>query len=327
MAGFRKAKAEQASLKIGLYGLPGSGKTFTSLLLAEGLAKTTGKRIAFVDTERGTDFYCQAVAQRRVHPEAFDFDAIYTRSITEVLREVKSLDPNQYGVVIIDSMTHIWEACMAAYSGNTTRQGSIPAHAWGNIKKPYKELMAALLSANMHAIICGRQGNDWDTDDNGQMTKVGVKMKAETETPYEPHILIRMESMFDEKEKKHCIWSYVEKDRTGILMGKIVKDPSFDSVCKPLLHLLGATQAFIQTADDVAHKDNETLAEQARHKEAKSKETARQFKARMDLARDLNELSAIAKELTPAAKKDMVTADVDFLREAFQTRESELKKG
>ena len=89
MAGFRKAKAEQAALKIGLYGPPGSGKSFTSLLLAEGLVKNTGKRIAFVDTERGTDFYCQAVAQRAIHPEAFDFDAIYTRSITEVTSAIQ----------------------------------------------------------------------------------------------------------------------------------------------------------------------------------------------------------------------------------------------
>jgi hypothetical protein len=51
MAGFRKAKAEQAALKMGIYGPPGPGKTFTSLLMAEGLAKATGKRIAVVDTE------------------------------------------------------------------------------------------------------------------------------------------------------------------------------------------------------------------------------------------------------------------------------------
>jgi Cdc6-like AAA superfamily ATPase len=44
MAGFRKAKAEQAALKMGVYGPPGSGKTFTSLLLAEGLGKVSGKR-------------------------------------------------------------------------------------------------------------------------------------------------------------------------------------------------------------------------------------------------------------------------------------------
>ena len=51
MAGFRKAKAEQAALKVGLYGPPGSGKTFTALLLAEGLAKATKKRVAYVDTD------------------------------------------------------------------------------------------------------------------------------------------------------------------------------------------------------------------------------------------------------------------------------------
>ena len=39
MAGFRKAKAEQAALKIGFYGAQGSGKTFTALLIAEGLAQ------------------------------------------------------------------------------------------------------------------------------------------------------------------------------------------------------------------------------------------------------------------------------------------------
>ena len=46
MAGFRKAKAEQAALKMGIYGPPGSGKTFTSLLIAEGLAKLSGKGVA-----------------------------------------------------------------------------------------------------------------------------------------------------------------------------------------------------------------------------------------------------------------------------------------
>lgn len=132
MAGFRKAKAEQAALKMGLYGAPGSGKTFTSLLIAEGLADLTKKRVAYVDTEHGTDFYCQAVADRGVHPEAFDFDAIYTRSLTETIEETKKLDPKEHGVVVVDSFTHLWEAAQAAYSGNVNRAGQIPFHAWGN---------------------------------------------------------------------------------------------------------------------------------------------------------------------------------------------------
>ena len=53
MAGFRKASPEQAALKFAIYGPPGSGKTFTTLLVAEGLANIIGKRVAMVDTERG----------------------------------------------------------------------------------------------------------------------------------------------------------------------------------------------------------------------------------------------------------------------------------
>jgi signal recognition particle GTPase len=101
MAGFRKAKAEQAALKVGMYGLPGSGKTFTALLAAEGLARVTGKRVAFCDSERGTDFYAQAVKARTIHPEAFDFDALYSRSIVEISDAVRGLDPTKYGVLVI----------------------------------------------------------------------------------------------------------------------------------------------------------------------------------------------------------------------------------
>ena len=124
MAGFRKAKAEQAALKMGIYGPPGSGKTFTSLLLGEGLAMASKKRIAYVDTEHGTDFYCQKVPSRSVHPEAFDFDAIYTRALTEVASSVRALNADEYGVIIIDSVTHLWEAARAA-SDEAHRFGAI----------------------------------------------------------------------------------------------------------------------------------------------------------------------------------------------------------
>src|SRR5688572_4605716 len=108
MAGFQRAKAEQAAIKMGIYGPPGAGKTFTSLLIAEGLAKASGKRIAYVDTEHGTDFYCKAVPTRAVHPEAFDFDALYTRSLTEVMAAVRGLKADEYGVIVLDSITHLW---------------------------------------------------------------------------------------------------------------------------------------------------------------------------------------------------------------------------
>jgi hypothetical protein len=333
MAGFRKAKAEQAALKMGIYGPAGKGKTFTSLLIAEGLANLTNKRIAYVDTERGTDFYCKPVAARQVHPEAFDFDAIYTRSLTEILAGVKALKASDYSVLVIDSMTHIWEAAINAYEGKTTSVGTIPLQAWGRIKRPYKELMNFLLSSPMHVIICGRQGNEFGTDDDGEMKKIGVKMKAEGETPYEPHILVRMEVNRDASGNEGII-AIAEKDRTGILAGRAIRlwpapkgkeqTHTFDMLVKPILPLLGGTQAKIESEDDAAMKDAEALAEQEKQRERTSAELLRKYSGLIDLASGPNQLKDVGKEITPEIKRQMTAADVTKLREKYQSAEARM---
>lgn len=328
MAGFRKAAAEQAALKMGIYGPAGSGKTLTSLLIAEGLGKVSGKRVAFVDTERGTDFYCQAVASRAVHPEAFDFDALYTKSLTEVLSAVRDIDITTHGVVVIDSVTHLWEAAIAAYSGRQTSAGTIPMHAWGKIKKPYKDLMSFLLSSPLHVILCGRQGTDYATDEEtDELKAVGVKMKAEGETPYEPHILIRMEAVKPKKANEVAqIFAYAEKDRTGVLAGRSFQNPSFDSLCRPILPLLGSVQARVATSDETAARDAEELAEQERLRAAQSANLVRELTAKIALAADAAALKAVGKTITPAVKAQMLPADVAKVREDYQAREAELGK-
>lgn len=327
MAGFRKAKAEQAALKMGIYGPPGSGKSFTALLLSEGLAKFSKKRIAYVDTEHGTDFYCQKVPTRAVHPEAFDFDAIYTRALTEVSGAVRGLDPNAYGVVIIDSITHLWEAARAAYDGRQTKIGTIPMQAWGKIKKPYKDLMAYLLSSPMHVIICGRQVVEYETDEETDEVKaIGVKMKAEGETPYEPHILIRMEAIKPKKTNEVAtIIAYAEKDRTGVLSGRSFANPTFETLCAPLMGLLGEKQAQMETGDESAAIDAEQLAKQEKERDQESQVLLRDFKAHIDLVKDAAALKAIGKEITPQVKSKMLPAHVAELREHYQHREGQLQ--
>lgn len=325
MAGFRKAKAEQAAIKLGIYGPPGSGKTFTSLLLAEGLSKTNGKRVAYIDTEHGTDFYCKEVKTRRVHPEAFDFDALYTRSITEVEAAVKSIG-DEYGVIVLDSITHIWEAAIASYSGRTTSVGTIPMQAWGKIKKPYKSIMATLLSSPCHVIICGRQGVEYATnEETDELQAVGLKMKAEGETAYEPHILLRMESIKPRKTNEIAqIVAYAEKDRTGVLAGRSFINPTFETICGPILDLLGGTQAKVQTTDETAAQDAEAIGEADRQREAEGEKSFNDFVARITLAKDVKELKAIGNELTPKVKSLMGPDRVDTLRGKYLTREQEL---
>jgi|TARA_A100000172_G_scaffold77540_1_gene62071 hypothetical protein len=299
MSSFKPAEPQQARLKIAIYGPPGSGKTFTSLLWAEGLAKSRGKKIAFVDTERGTDFYAQEVKNRKIHPEAFAFDAIYTKSLKLVRDAIAELDPEEYGVVVLDSISHLWDSAIEAYEGQKTSADTIPMHAWGQIKKPYKQLLNYLIASPFDVFILGRQGNVFE-EDGGQLRKVGVKMKAEGETPHEPHVCVRLENKQDQADTtKSTVLMYVEKDRTGILQGQTIANPNFKTI-EVLLPYLGDKQAPQEDDEERKAQDAELLAEQEsakRNKEGKSQTLLSEFRVQLSACTDIEELGAVAKEL------------------------------
>ena len=320
MSGFKKAVTEQAALKLGLYGPAGSGKSFTAQLVAEGLALASGKRVAVIDTERGHDFYCQAVPSRQVHPEAFDFDALHTRAITEALDEVRKLDPKAYSVVVIDSITHLWDACKNSYQGKKTKTGSIPYYAWDRIKKPYRDLMAFLLSSPFHVIICGRQGNEWEDDaESGEKKIVGVKMRAEGETQYEPHVLIRMEQ-FKPGAKQAVPIAHVEKDRTGVLSGRSIEMPSFGNIARPLMSLLGGHQAALPDEDAASLQDAEALARQEKDRARESAALVAEFSQRFRDAsgESIDAVDAVAKGITKEVKLRLLPEDLQTVRNLYK---------
>lgn len=260
MAKFQKAKSEQAYFKAGLYGKTGSGKTLTSLLWAEGLATRENKRIAYIDTERGTEFYTMDIPERRVHPAAFDFDRIITRSLMETLEAVEQIDPAVYGVLVIDSVTHLWEAARNAYTGKLMSNGGIPIQAWQGIKRPYKRLMSLFLDGNFHAILCGREGVIMEEDEETGETKVtGAKMKAEGETPHEPHVCGRMTPERG-KDGSDLIRVFFEKDRSGILQGKMFNWPNYQTIEPVVGYLRGGVQGKLGTPEENAEMDAERQA-------------------------------------------------------------------
>lgn len=334
MSGFRKAVPKQAAIKMSMFGPPGSGKTASALLFAEGIARVTGKRVAFVDTERGTDFYAMAVADRKFHPAAFDFDAIYTRSISEVHKNVMQLDPAEHGIVVLDSMSHLWDAAIAAYTGHKTRAGTIPMNAWTGIKRPYKALMKFLIDSPYHVFLLGRQANVFEEDsDTGEMRAAGVKMRAEGETAYEPHICLRMaaeRTVKNEKgksvmAKEQIITAYAEKDRTGTLQGKMIAFPTFANVIAPILGLMSGEQGATPSDEDAAQQDAEAANNAARDREQHSKDLATRYKARFQLAEDADALKQIAAELTPAMKRQLTGQDLTEVRNAYCARDDTLK--
>jgi hypothetical protein len=186
--------------------------------------------------------------------------------------------------------------------------------------------MAFLLSSPLHVIICGRQKTVYAEDEETEELKAtGVTMRAEGETPYEPHILIRMESIKPKKTNELAqIVAYAEKDRTGVLSGRSFVNPTYESLCRPLLPLLGSVQAHVG-ADHAAAVDAETLATQEKEREVKSAEHLRNLSAMIDLAPDAKALKDLGKQITPELKASMLPADVAALREKYQGREQALR--
>jgi hypothetical protein len=323
---FHKPKAQKAALKMALYGPAGSGKTFSALLIAEGLAQHTGKRIAYVDTEFGTAFYGQHVPGRAVHPQPFDFDVLYTKSITQALDAVRGLDQQIHGVLVIDSISHPWDAAIAAYTGKKTKAGTVPLRAWTSIKRPYKELVHLLLVSPVHVLICGRQGNDFAEDEEtGELKSLGFKMRAEGETAYEPDVLLRLEAHKPGKKGTLVPTAVVEKDRTGVLAGKTIAWPTFDNLAEPLLGLLGTTQAAPPTDDEVGVQDAEALARQEREHQQRSADLAGRYNTRMGEASTVADLQRVAAELTPAVKTQLVANDLMRVRGAYAERLAKLR--
>jgi len=322
---FKKASPQQARLKVSMYGGPGSGKTFTTLLFAEGLAAVRGGRIAYVDTERGTDFYAKA-AKRPAHPEAFDFDALYTRSLADTVREIKALDPKEHPVVVIDSISHLWQAAIEAYEGRRTSIDSIPIQAWGKIKKPYKDLVDHLMASMQDVFVLGRQKNVFSTGADGEFRKEGVAMKAEGDTQYEPHVCLHMEAKLDQRDPTRSAYlMYVEKDRTGVLSGRTIANPTFKTI-EPMLSLLGEVQAQTEDEDERTAKDSELLAEndeKARNKEEKSAGILADLMAKIAAAMDLNQLAEVGSE-AKKVKRYMIENHTNVLTELYKKRRDDL---
>jgi hypothetical protein len=175
----------------------------------------------------------------------------------------------------------------------------------------------------MHVFFCGRQGNEFETDEeSGEMKKVGVKMKAEGETPYEPHILIRMEAIKDKGNS--IITAFAEKDRTGILAGKTIAWPTFDNMVKPLLGALGDKQAVIADDEETGNIDAERLREDELNRAIESENIKNNFIARLELCDSKEMFKNLNAELTPEIKKKMTTSDLAELKEKWVARTQKL---
>ncbi|MFL5340377.1 MAG: sigma-70 family RNA polymerase sigma factor [Gemmataceae bacterium] len=226
---------------------------------------------------------------------------------------------------MIDSVSHVWDTCKAAYGGRLNRNGAIPFQAWTAIKRPYKELLHLLLSSPVHVLIYGRQAVDYGADEaSGELKNLDFRMRVEGETAYEPDVLLRLEAHKSGPKQPAVPLAHVEKDRTGVLAGKTIEWPSYDCIARPLLGLLAPTQAPPPSEDEVSLQDAEALARDEQERARRSEEATDEYTQRFGAADSVTELQRVGKELTPAVKAQFTPRDLERVRRAYTVRLAQL---
>jgi hypothetical protein len=186
MSGFKKAVRQASKLRLGLIGPPGSGKTYTALLVATYLQ---AGRVAVIDTEHESASKYAPPEGEAANPEqgTFEFDSLALTSFgpPEYVRAIKLAEKEGYGAVVIDSLSHAWVGTGGALEMHDQavdrQRGSKNTYtAWREVTPHHTALVEAMLQSSAHVIATCRAKVEYvqEKDGNGKTTVRKVGMAA-----------------------------------------------------------------------------------------------------------------------------------------------------
>jgi len=204
---FKKATRKSSKIKLAVTGASGSGKTFSALRLAKGLAD--GKKVAVIDTENGS---------ASLYSDRFDFDTLdlsppFTHD--KFIGAINAAEGAGYEVLVIDSASHIWEGILE-YKSKLDGRGGNSYTNWADAGNKFKGILDAVLQSKLHVICCLRSKMDHviDKDSSGRTTikKVGMAPIMRDGIEYEFTTVLDVDMSHQ---------ASASKDRTGMFTDKI----------------------------------------------------------------------------------------------------------
>ncbi len=226
MAMFSKATKKQLKLRLALVGPSGSGKTYTALLLASRL----GKRVAVIDTERGS-------ASKYADLFAFDVLELTTYSPNTYIKAVQAAEVEGYDVIVLDSLSHAWtgkEGALELVDRATKRsQNTSTFFGWREVTPQHNALVDAVVGCKAHVIATMRAKTEYvlekDRDGKTVPRKVGLAPVQRDGMEYEFDVVGDMTADNE---------FIVSKTRCPALSGQIFPKPGAN-VAKILMDWLG----------------------------------------------------------------------------------------
>ncbi|NVK53827.1 MAG: AAA family ATPase [Flavobacteriaceae bacterium] len=166
----RKSNRSQAKIRIALQGASGTGKTYSSLLLAFGLCQNWNK-IAVIDTEnQSADLYSHLG----------EYNVLILKPPFTPERYIQAIDTCEKSgmeVIIIDSLSHEWEGEGGILDVHSKMQGNSFTN-WSKLTPRHNALIQKILHSNAHVIATVRSKQDYIiAEKNGKQVpeKIGLK--------------------------------------------------------------------------------------------------------------------------------------------------------
>lgn len=158
-------KAERSGLysRIAIDGPPGSGKTWTALAIATGLAN--GKKVLVLDTEHET---AKKYADEFEFYEGAKLEDYSPDNYTRFIEAAGRVDG--VGVLVIDSLSHAWSGKGGALEqvdkiAKRSNSGNTFA-AWRDVTPMHNRLVEAMLAVPLHLIVTMRTKTEYVLEKN-----------------------------------------------------------------------------------------------------------------------------------------------------------------
>ena len=192
----RKAQRQGARLLIQLSGVSGSGKTYTALQLAYGLAGQNADKVVMIDTEnRRGSLYAESL------PQPFNIIDFYAPfSPARYIEAISAAVNAGAEVIVIDSVTHEWES-----EGGCewiANQSKFPD--WKRAKAEHKRFMTYMLQSPAHIIACTRAREKVDFSDPRNPIKLGIQPIQEKNFSYEATVSLMMHDQGARQDVLKC---------------------------------------------------------------------------------------------------------------------------
>lgn len=235
-------------VKAAFGGFAGAGKSKTATDFVIGAYKDLGysKPVLVIDNEKGSRFLIPAFKAAGIKAMIKD-----TTSLADVLTALQILRNGEIDFLFIDSLTKVWYRYVREYL-EKNRRSFMELSDWGKLLPKWQETFSdEFVSAHGSIVFTGRGGFQYEKeedtrDDSGRVkkggfVKSGVKMKLAGETPFEPDLNIWMEQHQEIHDGELKVWreAQVMKDRSGLIDGKTVVNPTYDFFAPFVRYLAG----------------------------------------------------------------------------------------